>query len=853
MGSNNSKKDNFLEWFGLVRQAKFNAAMARLRLLKSEKQDKERLLEEERVKSRKALEHGRVRRKKIKLQNQNRLFKLKQYLWETYGMLEFAPAKQRQSFNEAVVPPAINVDMASIKNEFTKKVQHINNTELAKPEEERNLIHISAEQEKMLFSSNTATNIIAGAGSGKSTTLILRIIMMHKIMDIGLNKITVCTFTKESRKDFIKSLQLRFKQFGTDISHPQAKNIVRTFHSLAYEIHKRLGDTSKSILFDYESQRPGDDDPYGENLENQMQPLDKRDLDSLDEPSRKLEMMMGVYKRVYSNDPDFRAKTIALYKASLLKERDALKDNHKAYGWIAEYVDELSDFCLSDWISKFPHLTKQIEKYRVNDTHETVEGIDFKYNLYLRKSNIKVFLSIKNVELKDRKVLLGGPDKQLASYVEYYRRYALLRASCYLIYRPEELLRLIAIEEYELSEYQDTLPIPDFTYTCQGDIPPSSGGQIKDGLLVTQFEKIIDFSYAINKPLYSITDKQVSVFSNPKTEVPFGDSLFLQLARLFHIAWIQHLDAANLTTFDEIFYQFGSPTHPVYKQFDHQSLSKLQHLMMDEFQDISPLISRCFNQLKKQLNMQQVVKNGSIMSVGDDCQSIYGWRGSAPSFILDYKSCFDLAHDESEYPLENNYRCAKKILDLGSKIIEKIPKQNRKVKRIFAKGPNAHAEDALVSLHKPIRTGEKESVNFELAAQKLEEEANQPGISEKNPIYLLCTKRSLFSKKSNAKWYETIKRLKRQKLLKVLTVHSAKGLEAYTVLVVGDAREPNPHPLRETLCRLSDVPIQYNEGQREEQLRLAYVAVTRAKNRLYWFAESLDTKKNILSDLFKEE
>ncbi len=658
-------------------------------------------------------------------------------------------------------------------------------------------------------------------------------------------------------------MRFRFKQFGTDLTYNEAKNIVRTFHSLAYEIHKRLADKSKSILFDYESQKPKDDDPYGEDIENQMQPMNRQKPAYIDEPSIKLEMMMEVYKKAYSSeDHDFREITNALFKESLKQE--TMKDPIHSYGWIGKFTDELSDFCLSDWTKKSPNLLSSITKYLVKDSREIVNGISLKYNIYLKSSNTKIFLSIKNTELQKRNVLFDDKiktDNQSASHVEYYRRYALLKhgkANCLIVYKLEELITLIAMEEFELTKRPETLSIPDFTYICKGDKHQSNNNQIKEGFLVNQFEKIIDYSYAINKPLYSLSERQMTFFNKKTSKVSYGDGLFIHLARLFHIAWIEYLTDKRKVTFDEVFYKYGSAVNPDYQDFDYQSLGKLQHLMVDEFQDISPVISRFINQLKKQLNMQQTIKDGTIMSVGDDCQSIYGWRGSAPSFILNYKSCFDLFHDESEYSLENNYRCTKQVVDLGSKVIEKIPKSNRKEKKIFAMGQNAYAKDALVFLGKTIKKGAKEFVNFELATSKLEEEAKKKGVSEQNPIYLLCTKKSLYSMNSKAKqdkskanWCATIRRLKKDKLLKVFTVHSAKGLEAHTVFFLGDATKPSEHPIRATLCRFSDIRGNHYEAQKEEQLRLAYVAVTRAKNRLYWFAESLDPDKNLLSDLFK--
>ena len=98
-----------------------------------------------------------------------------------------------------------------------------------------------------------------------------------------------------------------------------------------------------------------DDDPYGEDIENQMQPMNRQKPAYIDEPSIKLEMMMEVYKKAYSSeDHDFREITNALFKESLKQE--TMKDPIHSYGWIGKFTDELSDFCLSDWTKKSPNL-----------------------------------------------------------------------------------------------------------------------------------------------------------------------------------------------------------------------------------------------------------------------------------------------------------------------------------------------------------------------------------------------------------------------------------------------------------------------------------------------------------------
>ncbi|OSN64875.1 hypothetical protein BV349_03458 [Pseudomonas syringae pv. actinidiae] len=89
----------------------------------------------------------------------------------------------------------------------------------------------SAAQWKMIFSDTPSTYVIAGAGAGKSTSLVVRILLLHHYLGFELNAMTVVTFTRESRKDFINKLIDVMALWGHTLEQKQARDLVRTFHS----------------------------------------------------------------------------------------------------------------------------------------------------------------------------------------------------------------------------------------------------------------------------------------------------------------------------------------------------------------------------------------------------------------------------------------------------------------------------------------------------------------------------------------------------------------------------------------------------------------------------------------------
>ena len=86
---------------------------------------------------------------------------------------------------------------------------------------------------------------------------------------------------------------------------------------------------------------------------------------------------------------------------------------------------------------------------------------------------------------------------------------------------------------------------------------------------------------------------------------------------------------------------------------------KFKYIHVDEFQDTNAVQYNIIKLLAK--------KHGNIFCVGDDDQSIYGWRGAEIENILAFDKDFP---DAKIYKLERNYRSTKSILSLANCIIK---------------------------------------------------------------------------------------------------------------------------------------------------------------------------------------
>ena len=102
--------------------------------------------------------------------------------------------------------------------------------------------------------------------------------------------------------------------------------------------------------------------------------------------------------------------------------------------------------------------------------------------------------------------------------------------------------------------------------------------------------------------------------------------------------------------------------------------SGFSHVLVDEYQDTNP-VQYSFAKILSQ-------RHRNIFVVGDDSQSIYGWRGADIGNILDFERDFPGA---KMVKLERNYRSTETILGIANSVIER--NLRRKEKHLWTENP----------------------------------------------------------------------------------------------------------------------------------------------------------------------
>lgn len=231
---------------------------------------------------------------------------------------------------------------------------------------------------------------------------------------------------------------------------------------------------------------------------------------------------------------------------------------------------------------------------------------------------------------------------------------------------------------------------------------------------------------------------------------------------------------------------------------------KYKYILVDEFQDVNNLQIRLINNM--------LTPETQLFCVGDDWQSIYGFRGSEVDYIINFEKHFEKT---KLIKLNLNYRSTEFIVGASNEVIrhnkfqvdKEISASKKSDKRI-----NIYAGDS----------EEDELEYFITEINRLLSEGYQ-----NDDILVLYRRSKMFG--------PYFQRLRKEGLrIRGKTIHSSKGLEARAVFIIGLTEGYGGFPDIWLDDRVFQVIRKVKHDMLlEEERRLFYVALTRAKDELF--------------------
>ena len=250
----------------------------------------------------------------------------------------------------------------------------------------------------------------------------------------------------------------------------------------------------------------------------------------------------------------------------------------------------------------------------------------------------------------------------------------------------------------------------------------------------------------------------------------------------------------------------------------HKYRNKFEYILVDEFQDV--------NNLQVELIKLLLTNKTQLFCVGDDWQSIYGFRGSNVNYIVEFEKHFDNAEI---IKLNLNYRSTQNIVGASNEVI----KHNK-----FKVDKDVQASK--ISEHKiVVFSGNNLEENIQFCSGKVNE-LLKDGINN-DEILFLYRRNKMFSPYFNFFKGEGTR-------VQGKTIHASKGLEAKVVFIIGLTEGNGGFPDIWLEDRIFQIIKKANHDVlMEEERRLFYVAITRAKDKLF-----LITEKGNESSFLKE-
>ena len=228
-------------------------------------------------------------------------------------------------------------------------------------------------------------------------------------------------------------------------------------------------------------------------------------------------------------------------------------------------------------------------------------------------------------------------------------------------------------------------------------------------------------------------------------------------------------------------------------------LPHVTHLLVDEFQDVS----------RKQYDFFKQLNADNYFFVMDDYQAIFDFDPIDPG---DVNIGLDLTEEDGwvTYFLKNNYRSGTDILRFAGKFVQKLSRKLDKVVKPCVRYEGKveiRGKFSLANILNDLKT-DPNYKNWFVLVRTNREIYQIMNYLKKHGIDCLTFKKADLDKKG-------LKQVMEKNAVKVLTIHSSKGLENENVIV-----------------RAFSINL---FGERDTNCRLLYVAATRAKKRLIWY------------------
>ncbi|WP_245591225.1 UvrD-helicase domain-containing protein [Aquimarina latercula] len=654
-----------------------------------------------------------------------------------------------------------------------------------------NLSHLNERQRQAVVSESNRLLVLAGAGSGKTKTLLQKLLYLIEEKKVSPSNILTISFGKDTVNEMVDRLLIAADQtnsYSSILTDPDLKDkdrdlerhllvkkfkwidnlTLKTFHGFCYHILKEYGvkefDNKFKIINDN-----GKKDEFLTTSANEtaFEVLHK----TIIEECSSSEFLLDLKRYVL----DYLSYDLRKKKNTILNTHEESK---KFISLNGTRVRSKSEQYIADWLYRH-NITF---KYEI-PTNLTGD-FDFKPDFFIPEADIYLeHISNKSYPSKHKEEQYRKTNRILEKTFEKNTKdTALFNLELDRIVKnrlPSNYHYQVSLQfEEEFKNFNQE--IKDFinlvmTVMHKVKVENQNLDDVYEKSQTDQHERVRNF-YKLAIPLI----KKYQAYCTNKSYLDFDD-LIVKTISLFK----------NQKDIKDTFQQ------------------RFKYVLVDEFQDV--------NTLQVELIKQLLNDENQLFCVGDDWQSIYGFRGSNVDYIVNFSDHFQNANT---IKLNLNYRSTEHIVNAGNKV---IANNKFKIEKIVTSSKKSDSK-----VHIYAGKTEEDSIDFVIAQiQYLQQEKGYTN----NDILILYRRSKMF--------YPYRNRLKEEGVyVSRKTIHKSKGLEAKAVFIIGMTQGRGGFPDIWMEDRIFQVVKESNHNLiLEEERRLLYVAITRAKDELFLITE----------------
>ena len=629
-------------------------------------------------------------------------------------------------------------------------------------------------QRKAIVTDEDSTLVVAGAGTGKTSTVVGKVSYLATKNEIKNNEILALAFGKDAAQEMRDRVK---KKTGIDIE-------IRTFHSTGKKIIESIKDKKLKISdrAAYEKQKLA--------LFTDILRVMLKDKNS----KKKIFNFISKHRFPAKYLEDF--KTDSDYFEYMRKfEMDTLK---------GEKVKSFEELLIADWL----FLNGVYYEYEFPYEHDTASRKRGQYRPDFKLLGTSKKPIEKGFYLEHYGIDREGKTAPQICEQDYNRKITWKR-------NLHKMKRTICIETYSWERMEGVILKNLEKKLIQNGIQPNPNDP--------EIEKILFEREEVNKRLVSLVSDFLSIYK---------EGQYTKEEMYKSLETIKNNEKERYKVFLELFYDVFSRYQNYLKkrqEVDFADLLKIateklkkkefkttfKRIIVDEYQDIS---RGRYRFLKAIIDQQ---KDCRIMCVGDDWQSIYAFNGSDIKYTFDFEKIFGKS---ARVDLDKSFRFTKPILDVSSRFIQRNPYQLKKnivskpsniKKTIEIIGFDPGQQNHLLEIYGAINSLRPSNKKWEvLLLGRYNRIANKNGIFPDIP-------------EEDKKKFKSLS-------FKFLTIHKSKGLGADAVVILNlEAGKYGFPGYIENDPIMNLVRPGEQDFPNAEERRVLYVALTRAKQKVF--------------------